>query len=114
MNEKTYLIQCNDSFLRNFQCKDNEQTVKLEACGKPCGKLSIKRRITPGEAESRAQVLVDKFKAPQCRLFFLKCIYHLPEYKIANLVETSLRPNIKSHIRYFTVAAKHELELLGY
>lgn len=76
---------------------------------KTCGKLGITTEV----ADRQADLLVQKFNAPQCRLFFLKCIYHLPEYKIQMAVESAMRPSIKSHIRYFVVCAKKELEAAG-
>lgn len=74
-----------------------------------CGKVKISKQV----ADRQAERLVDKFNAPQCRLFFLKCIYHLPEYKIQKAVESAFRPNVKSHIRYFVVCAKKELAAAG-
>ena len=79
-------------------------------CGKTCGKVYVPTAM----ADYRAQVLVDKFNAPQCRLFFLKCIYHLPEATIESAVEMAMRSTVKSHIRYFTVVAKRELARIGY
>lgn len=79
-------------------------------CGKPCGKLYVPTAV----ADYRAQVLIDKFNAPQCRLFFLKCIYHLPEATIESVAELAMRSSVKSHIRYFTVVAKRELARAGY
>ena len=80
------------------------------SCGKPCGKVRISTEV----ADARAQLLIDKFHAPQCRLFFLKCIYHLSEDTIQKSVELAMRPNIKSHIRYFVAVAKSELEAQGF
>lgn len=81
-----------------------------ETCGKTCGKVSIKSEV----AEAKANFLVEQFNAPQCRLFFLKCIYHLPEYKLQQAIESAMKPEIKSHIRYFTVVAKKALVEEGY
>ena len=77
---------------------------------KPLGKVALSTEA----ANHRADLLIKKFNAPQCRLFFLKCIYHLPEYKIQQAIESSFRPNVKSHIRYFVVCAKKELALMGF
>lgn len=76
---------------------------------KTCGKV----KITTDVADRKADLLIQKFNAPQCRLFFLKCIYHLPEYKIQQAIESSFKPNVKSHIRYFVVCAKKELANAG-
>lgn len=94
--------------------RDNIGTMwnadKAQSCGKTCGKVFM----PPAVAEYRAQVLIDKFNAPQCRLFFLKCIYHLPEATIEAITEMAMRSSVKSHIRYFTVVAKRELARIGY
>lgn len=87
-----------------------ETSMKINDKKKACGKLPISTET----ADRKADNLVRKFNAPQCRLFFLKCIYHLPEYKIEQAVESAMRPSIKSHIRYFVVCAKKELELAGF
>ena len=89
--------------------KFNERGRKGYKGGKTCGKLQVPTEV----ADYRAQLLVNTFDAPQCRLFFLKCIYHLPEATIQAAVDLSMRPNVKSHIRYFTVAAKRELNRVG-
>jgi len=75
-----------------------------------CGKVAISTEV----ANRKAELLIQKFNAPQCRLFFLKCIYHLPEYKIQQAIESAFRPNVKSHIRYFVVCAKKELSMAGF
>lgn len=87
-----------------------ETSMKFNDRDKACGKVKIATEV----ADRRADILINKFNAPQCRLFFLKCIYHLPEYKIQQAIESSFRPNVKNHIRYFVVCAKKELELAGY
>lgn len=99
----------NDKDYKDFKRSLNRGRVGAN-CGKPCGKVSIKTEV----ADAKAAYLVEKFKAPQCRLFFLKCIYHLPEYKLEMAVEAAMRPEVKSHIRYFTVAAKNLLTAEGY
>lgn len=99
----------NDKDYKDFTKSLNRGGSKTN-CGKPCGKVSIKSEV----AEAKANYLVEKFHAPQCRLFFLKCIYHLPEYKLEMAIEASMKPEIKSHIRYFTVAAKNLLTAEGY
>ena len=77
---------------------------------KCCGKVALSTEV----ADRRADLLIQKFNAPQCRLFFLKCVYHLPEYKIQQAIESAFKPNVKSHIRYFVVCAKKELSLAGF
>lgn len=83
---------------------------RFQGCGKTCGKVSIKSEV----AEAKANCLIEQFNAPQCRLFFLKCIYHLPEWRLEEAVESAMRPEVKSHIRYFTVVAKKALTEEGY
>lgn len=60
-----------------------------------------KRHITSDEAEYKAQKLVEKYNAPQSRNFFLKCVYHLSEHDIEDAVELSMKPWVKSPIKYF-------------
>ena len=84
--------------------------IRINDRSKACGKVAL----TTEAADRKADLLIQKFNAPQCRLFFLKCIYHLPEYKIQRAIESAFRPNVKSHIRYFVVCAKKELELAGF
>ena len=104
----------NDIINDNFYIKEsliiNDSSQNRRNCGKTCGKVGISTEV----ADQRAQLLIDKFQAPQCRLFFLKCIYHLPEAKIQQAIEASMRPGIRSRIRYFVTIAKKELELQGY
>lgn len=77
---------------------------------KTCGKLDC----PPEVIEQKAQFLVDKFNAPYCRLYFLKCIHHLSEYDIQRAIELSTRPDIKSPVRYFNAVTKAKLRKLGY
>jgi hypothetical protein len=97
--------------------KNNEVSYKetsMKNNGNDREKACGKHQISNEAADRKADLLIQKFNAPQCRLFFLKCIYHLPEYKIQQAIESSFQPNVKSHIRYFTVIAKKELTLAGY
>lgn len=87
-----------------------ESTMMINDKNRACGKVKISKLA----ADRRADRLIDKFNAPQCRLFFLKCIYHLPECEIEKAVESAMRPGIKSSIRYFTVVAKQKLREAGY
>lgn len=107
---RSFNDKINDSFYLKDSLKDNDLGRKRNTCGKVCGKVSITTEV----ADRKAQLLIDKFHAPQCRLFFLKCIYHLPEAKIEQAIEASMRPDIRSHIRYFVTVAKKELELQGF
>lgn len=108
---KTSLKNINEvSYNETSMNRINDRGSAKRSCGKAC----VKSGITTEVADRKADILVDKFKAPQCRLFFLKCIYHLPESEIEQAVESAMRPEIKSHIRYFTVVAKQKLQMAGY
>lgn len=88
----------------------NDSPKNKKACGKPCGKLNIKTEV----AEQKAGALIEIFGAPYCRLFFLKCVYHLPEATIIRITKSALQPGIKSPIKYFNYSAKQELRKVGY
>lgn len=98
------------SMKMNNEVSLKETSMIINDSAKTCGKVRISTEV----ADNRAERLVQKFNAPQCRLFFLKCIYHLPEYEIEQAVETAMRPGVKSHIRYFTVVAKQKLAQAGF
>ena len=105
-------------FLNLFEkTKPNKEHCKVndrkQTCGKPCGKTCGKVSIPREVAESRANALVERYGAPNCRLFFLKCIYHLPENTIQLIIESSMRSYVRNPVRYFTSAAKRELEKKG-
>lgn len=87
-----------------------ETSMIINDNDRTCGKV----RITTEVADREADILIQKFGAPQCRLFFLKCVYHLPEYKIQQAIESSFRPGVRSHIKYFVTVAKKELTLAGF
>lgn len=79
-------------------------------CGKPCGKTLNKTEV----AEFKAQNLVLKFNAPQCREYFLKCVYHLSDSEIQQAIDLATRPNILMPVRYFNVVTKQMLTKHGY
>lgn len=66
-------------------------------------------RISSDEAESKARFLVERLNAPNCRNFFLKCIYHLSESEIQSALECSTRPYVKSPVKYFNRICKTKL-----
>ena len=70
-------------------------------------------RISSDEAESKARFLVERLNAPNCRNFFLKCIYHLSESEIQSALECSTRPYVKSPIKYFNLICKTKLTQRG-
>lgn len=67
------------------------------------------RRITTDEAEAKASFLVQRLNAPECRKFFLKCVYHLTEAEIQNALESATRPYIKCKAKYFNKCCKNKL-----
>ena len=72
------------------------------------------RRISAEEAETKARFLIERLNAPECRNFFLKCIYHLSESEIQNALECATRPYIKCKARYFTKCCKNKLTERGF
>ena len=88
------------------------------SCGKndkKCGKLSEKcGKLTSKQAEARANALIAIFNAPQCREFFLKCIYHLTSDEIKQVVDYANRPQVISPVRYFNKVCKTKLAERGY
>lgn len=70
-------------------------------------------RISPYEAEAKAGFLVERLKAPHCRNFFLKCIYHLSEAEIQDALESATRPYVKSQVKYFNRVCKIKLSERG-
>lgn len=90
----------------------------LTPCGKvseKSGKTSVKsgKGLTPYQAEAQASALIAIFNAPQCRNFFLKCVYHLKDSEIQEVINYSTRPNILSPVRYFNKVCKAKLDDLG-
>ena len=72
---------------------------------KNCGK----HRISTDEAEAKATFLVQRLNAPQCRKFFLKCVYHLSEAEIQSALECATRPYVKCKAKYFNRCCKNLL-----
>lgn len=70
-------------------------------------------RISSDEAEAKAKFLVERLKAPNCRNFFLKCIYHLSEADIQNALESATRPYVKCPAKYFNRVCKLKLTQRG-
>ena len=70
-------------------------------------------RISSEEAETKAAFLVERLNAPNCRNFFLKCIYHLSEADIQNALEAATRPYVKCPAKYFNRVAKLKLTERG-
>ena len=70
-------------------------------------------RISSEEAEAKARLLVERLKAPNCRKFFLKCIYHLSESEIQNALESATRPYVRCQAKYFNRICKIKLTERG-
>lgn len=66
------------------------------------------------EAESGADRYIKLLKAPECRAFFLKVMYHLPYDDRERILEAATKPWIKTPKNYFTYCAKRELKNLGF
>lgn len=102
-------LALNPNYLKK-SLKDNECTRACgKTCAKPCGKVHYKTAV----AELKAQKLIELFEAPNCRLFFLKCVQNLTEDTVESIVESATRPYVKSPIKYFNYVAKRELEKKG-
>lgn len=74
---------------------------------------SPKKQISSDEAEAKAHFLIERLKAPQCRNFFLKCIYHLTEAEIQMALESATRPYVKCPAKYFNRVCKIKLTERG-
>lgn len=66
-------------------------------------------RVSTQEAEAKARFLVDRLNAPECRNFFLKCVYHLSESEIQSALEAATRPYVKCKAKYFNRCCKNKL-----
>lgn len=71
-------------------------------------------RISSDEAEAKARFLIERLKAPTCRNFFLKCIYHLSEADIQNALESATRPYVQCPAKYFNRICKIKLTERGF
>lgn len=86
---------------------DNESFLKRKLIDNETSLVSAKK------ADVQVHYLVNKFKAPQCKKFFYKVAYHIPEYKIIDAVESSTRTGIICPVKYFVKTMKNELDELG-
>lgn len=83
----------------------------VENYTKGCGKLAKKsgkpvKKISSYTAEKRADALIDYFNAPNCREFFLKCIYHLTDAEISQAMLSATRPYVNCPVKYFNKTCK--------
>ena len=72
-----------------------------------------KSLISAKQADVQVHYLINKFKAPQCRKFFYKVVYHIPEHRIIDAVADATRSKIISPTKYFVKTMKNELDELG-
>jgi hypothetical protein len=106
VNGEKYRINDNDfnvnedSFKRNLN--DND---RLSSKAKLC---------SDNEAECGAERFVKILRAPECKKFFLKVMYHLPYNTRENILALATRPSIREPKKYFTYCAKKELTKIGY
>ena len=95
-------VTMNNDFKRSLKTMNNVRVWKTST-----------NRISSEEAETKAMFLVERLKAPNCRNFFLKCIYHLSEADIQNALEAATRPYVKCPAKYFNRVCKIKLSERG-
>lgn len=71
--------------------------------------IDLKKSSQAMATEMVADRLVEIFRAPQSRNFFLKCAWHLSEDQIWTAVENSQKKRIKSPVKYFVACCSKEL-----
>ena len=112
------LLTIKSSSSNNNDIKGFNRGRYVEKSYKTCGKSGEKsgkdvKKLTPYQAEAKASALIAIFNAPNCREFFLKCVYHLSEQDIAYAVDYSTRPSVVSPVRYFNRICKTKLSERG-
>ena len=95
-------LTMNNVLKRSFNTMNNENNVRV-------WKTCKTNQISSEEAETKAHFLVERLNAPNCREFFLKCIYHLSEAEIQMALESATRPYVKSPAKYFNKVCKLKL-----
>ena len=95
----------NNVFKRSLNTMNNVNNVRVWK--------TKTNRISSEEAETKAMFLVERLKAPNCRNFFLKCIYHLSEADIQSALEAATRPYVKCPAKYFNRVCKTKLSERG-
>lgn len=77
--------------------------------------MTMKKKLcSDKEAENGAERYIRIFDAPECRLFFLKVMYHLPYEEREDICAAARREKIKCPKKYFTYCAKRALSKYGY
>ena len=110
INDNVLLTIKSSSSKYNDRSGDNRGRCvekSYDKCGKNdenCGK-DVKK-LNSYQAEKKADVLISIFNAPNCREFFLKCVYHLTEQELARAIDCATRPYVASPIRYFNKTCK--------
>lgn len=114
----------NDNYIENLTIKSSSsknndrytanrgKTVEnyTKGCGKPTLKSGkIVKNLSPYQAEQKADALIRYFNAPNCREFFLKCIYHLTDDEIYKAMRSATRPYVNSPVKYFNKTCKQML-----
>jgi len=94
-------MQTARSILGNPRNKDLEQIILDPRNPRKKGK-------TQNETEAIAEMLVQKYNAPQFRPFFLKTAWRLSERRIAVIMEASFAATIKNPRAYFIGAVKRD------
>lgn len=102
--------------LNNEQCNNviKRSLINNEQCNNVGMWKTRTNRISSEEAEAKARFLIERLKAPNCRNFFLKCIYHLSEADIQTALESSTRPYVKCPVKYFNRICKVKLTERGF
>lgn len=76
-------------------------------------KKSSPSRLSRTAVEYGADRLVEKLQAPECRAFFCKVMYYVPEYRREAILESALRDGVASPAKYFVSATRREMDQLG-
>lgn len=93
--------------------KDIEYSFKRNIIFNDRG-ISKAKLCSDQEAESGADRYIKLLKAPECREFFYKVMYHLPYEVRERILEAATKEWIKTPKKYFTYCAKKELTRLGF
>ena len=96
----------NNVFKRSLNTMNNVNNDRM-------WKTQKTNHISSEEAEVKAAFLVERLKAPNCRKFFLKCIYHLSEADIQDALEAATRPYVNCPAKYFNRVCKIKLSERG-
>ena len=93
---------------------DNESSFKKTSMSMTMTKTAKSKLCSDAEAESGASRYIKIFDAPECKLFFLKVMYHLPYDERERLREAAQKSWVKNPKKYFAYSAKKALAKYGY